>query len=268
MLYGRGIISWRTKNSRYCAFGHVGIQARWRWISHPKHPLGTLFQKPCNFVPNKDIQCHEQRLWCWLFHPSSTSIYDLTISKRIGYTLLMYWYVSVFPHTHTTIYSNLYYCMLSNGWPNTYVFTKAMREMLLLEVLRKDVSLVILRPTIITSTYKEPFPGCIEGIKTIDGFIASYGKGRASCFFCDPHKVIDLIPGDMVINAMIVAMATYMNKPYSRIIYHVGSSMSNPLSISSFRNCVIDYFIKHPLMSRQGNPIITTRDVKFNDFHK
>ncbi|PWA56799.1 fatty acyl-CoA reductase 3 [Artemisia annua] len=149
-----------------------------------------------------------------------------------------------------------------HGWPNTYVFTKAMGEMLLLEGLRKDVSLVILRPTIITSTYKEPFPGWIEGIKTIDGFIASYGKGRTSCFLSDPDKVLDLIPGDMVINAMILAMVAHMNKPYSRIIYHVGSSMSNPLSISSFRNCVIDYFIKHPLMSRQGSPIITTRDIK------
>lgn len=65
-----------------------------------------------------------------------------------------------------------------------------------------------------------------------------------------------------MINAMILAMVAHMNKPYSRIIYHVGSSMSNPLSISSFRNCVIDYFIKHPLMSRQGSPIITTRNIK------
>ncbi|PWA80292.1 fatty acyl-CoA reductase 3 [Artemisia annua] len=98
--------------------------------------------------------------------------------------------------------------------------------------------------------------------RTIDGFIASYGKGRTSCFLSDPDKVLDLIPGDMVINAMILAMVAHMNKPYSRIIYHVGSPMSNPLSISSFRNCVIDYFIKHPLMSRQGSPIITTRDIK------
>nr|GEW73573.1 alcohol-forming fatty acyl-CoA reductase-like [Tanacetum cinerariifolium] len=50
------------------------------------------------------------------------------------------------------------------GWPNTYVFTKALGEMILGHS-RGDMPLVILRPTIITSTYKEPFPGWIEGIR-------------------------------------------------------------------------------------------------------
>nr|GEZ63596.1 gland-specific fatty acyl-CoA reductase 1 [Tanacetum cinerariifolium] len=49
------------------------------------------------------------------------------------------------------------------GWPNTYVFTKALGEMILGHS-RGDMPLVIFRPTIITSTYKEPFPGWIEGI--------------------------------------------------------------------------------------------------------
>ncbi|KAI3695083.1 hypothetical protein L1987_78071 [Smallanthus sonchifolius] len=80
-----------------------------------------------------------------------------------------------------------------HGWPNTYVFTKAMGEMLLLEGLRQDVSLVVLRPTIITSTYKEPFPGWIEGIKTIDSYIATYARGRTSTFLGDPSKVLDFV---------------------------------------------------------------------------
>ncbi|RWR84729.1 putative oxidoreductase [Cinnamomum micranthum f. kanehirae] len=50
------------------------------------------------------------------------------------------------------------------GWPNTYVFTKAMGEMLIGNF-RESLPLVIVRPTIITSTYKDPFPGWIEGIR-------------------------------------------------------------------------------------------------------
>ncbi|KAH7834732.1 hypothetical protein Vadar_019057 [Vaccinium darrowii] len=50
------------------------------------------------------------------------------------------------------------------GWPNTYVFTKAMGEMLLGQT-KGNIPLVILRPTIISSTYKEPFPGWVEGIR-------------------------------------------------------------------------------------------------------
>nr|GEW89398.1 alcohol-forming fatty acyl-CoA reductase [Tanacetum cinerariifolium] len=79
-----------------------------------------------------------------------------------------------------------------HGWPNTYVLTKAMGEMLLFDGLRQDVSLVILRPTIITSTYKEPFPGWIEGVKTIDGIIATYGRGRISSLLAEPSKVLDV----------------------------------------------------------------------------
>jgi len=50
------------------------------------------------------------------------------------------------------------------GWPNTYVFTKAMGEMLV-ETLKKNMSVIIVRPTMITSTYKEPFPGWVEGVR-------------------------------------------------------------------------------------------------------
>jgi hypothetical protein len=50
------------------------------------------------------------------------------------------------------------------GWPNTYVFTKAMGEMLV-GTMKEKISTVIVRPTIITSTYKEPFPGWVEGVR-------------------------------------------------------------------------------------------------------
>ena len=50
------------------------------------------------------------------------------------------------------------------GWPNTYVFTKAMGEMLVGKF-KGDLPLVIVRPTIVTSTFKEPFPGWIEGVR-------------------------------------------------------------------------------------------------------
>ncbi|KAF7820627.1 Male sterility, NAD-binding protein [Senna tora] len=53
------------------------------------------------------------------------------------------------------------------GWPNTYVFTKAMGEMLLSHF-KDNIPLIIIRPTMVTSTYKEPFPGWIEGFSFDD----------------------------------------------------------------------------------------------------
>ncbi|KAF6152016.1 hypothetical protein GIB67_010590 [Kingdonia uniflora] len=49
------------------------------------------------------------------------------------------------------------------SWSNTYIFTKAMGEMLIGQ-LRGDLPVSIIRPSIITSTIREPFPGWIEGI--------------------------------------------------------------------------------------------------------
>ncbi|XP_015164193.1 probable fatty acyl-CoA reductase 5 isoform X2 [Solanum tuberosum] len=54
-----------------------------------------------------------------------------------------------------------------HGWLYTYSFTKAMGEMILGH-LKENLQLVIIRPTIITSTYKEPFPGWIEGVRCFE----------------------------------------------------------------------------------------------------
>ena len=46
----------------------------------------------------------------------------------------------------------------------TYVFTKAMAEMVVGH-LKGNLPVVIVRPTMITGTYKDPFPGWIEGVR-------------------------------------------------------------------------------------------------------
>lgn len=48
------------------------------------------------------------------------------------------------------------------GWQDTYVFTKAMGEMMI-DKMRSDVPVVIIRPSVIESTYREPFSGWMEG---------------------------------------------------------------------------------------------------------
>ncbi|CAI0398254.1 unnamed protein product [Linum tenue] len=79
------------------------------------------------------------------------------------------------------------------GWPNTYVFTKAMGEMLVGEMKGENMSVVILRPTIVSSTFKQPFPGWIEGIRTLDSLAVGYGKGRLTCFLGDVTGILDVV---------------------------------------------------------------------------
>ncbi|CAN4119484.1 unnamed protein product [Withania somnifera] len=142
------------------------------------------------------------------------------------------------------------------GWPNTYVFTKAMGEMLLGKS-KEEVPLVINRPTIITSTFKEPFPGWVEGIRTIDSLAVGYGKGRITCFLGNPKTILDVIPADMVVNSMIVAMMAHADQRGSESIYQIGSSVSNPLDIINLRDYGFNYFRKHPWINKvDGKPII------------
>ncbi|CAM8967183.1 unnamed protein product [Rhodiola kirilowii] len=140
------------------------------------------------------------------------------------------------------------------GWPNTYVFTKAMGEMLIGES-RGNMPLVIIRPTIVTSTLKEPFPGWIEGVRTIDSLAMAYGKGRMECFLGDPNSTIDLIPADMVVNSIMVAMAAHADRP-GETIYQVGSSNRNPLKYSSIPLWGHIYFSQNPWTGRDGKKVI------------
>ncbi|XP_071698826.1 alcohol-forming fatty acyl-CoA reductase-like [Rutidosis leptorrhynchoides] len=141
------------------------------------------------------------------------------------------------------------------GWPNTYVFTKALGEMIIGH-LKGCMPVVILRPTIVTSTFREPFPGWVEGIRTIDSLVLGYGKGKLTCFLGDPEAVYDVVPADMVVNAMIAAMVAHANETCSETIYHVGSSVSNPMRFTRFQKCGYEYFAEHPWIEKDGNPVI------------
>ncbi|XP_043697197.1 fatty acyl-CoA reductase 3-like [Telopea speciosissima] len=155
------------------------------------------------------------------------------------------------------------------GWPNTYVFTKSLGEMLIGQS-RGNLPLVIIRPTIITSTYREPFPGWVEGMRTIDSLGVGYGKGRITCFLGDPESIIDVIPGDMVVNAMIVAMVAHANQ-HGEFIYQVGSSVRNPAKFTLFQDYGYQFFSKNPCIDKDGKPIKVGKVAVFStmdSFHK
>ncbi|CAA7047214.1 unnamed protein product [Microthlaspi erraticum] len=145
-----------------------------------------------------------------------------------------------------------------HGWPNTYVFTKSMGEMLLGNN-KENLPLVISRPTMITSTISEPFPGWIEGLRTVDSVIVAYGKGVLKCFLVDVNSVCDMIPVDMVANAMITAAAIHAGCSGVHMVYHVGSSHQNPVTFGDLHEIMVRYFTENPLRSRNGSLITVSK---------
>ncbi|KAL7127129.1 hypothetical protein ABFS83_14G234500 [Erythranthe nasuta] len=153
---------------------------------------------------------------------------------------------------------------LLHGWPNTYSFTKAMGEMIF-EKFKENVNVVIVRPPIITSTCREPFPGWMEGLRTLDSIFVSYAKRKIKFFLGDPASVLDVIPGDMVVNGILVAMAAHdTDKPgtenddddeLANNIYHIGSSLRNPMSFKQLKWFMYHYLQKKPFTNNKGSPI-------------
>nr|TKR83366.1 hypothetical protein D5086_0000268710 [Populus alba] len=152
------------------------------------------------------------------------------------------------------------------GWPNTYVFTKAMGEMLVGD-LKENLSVVIIRPTIVTSTLKEPFPGWVEGIRTIDSLAVGYGKGRLTCFLGDITGIVDVIPADMVVNAITVAMVARARQ-HPESVYHLGSSLRNPVNFSNLHDFSFRYFSENPWINKEGEAVKIGRGTVLSSMSK
>jgi alcohol-forming fatty acyl-CoA reductase len=147
------------------------------------------------------------------------------------------------------------------GWSNTYVFTKAMGEVLLGQ-LRGDIPVVIMRPSIITSIREDPVPGWMQGTRTIDTLIIGYAKQNLSCFLADLNFVMDVIPGDMVVNAMMAAMVAHSEEKGAQVVYHSTSSLRNPATYNVLYQSGRRHFYENPRVGKDGK-VIPTREMYF-----
>ena len=148
------------------------------------------------------------------------------------------------------------------GWSNTYVFTKAMGEMVLGQ-LQGDMPVVIMRPSIISSVREDPLPGWMQGTRTIDTLIIGYAKQNLSCFLADLGLVMDVIPGDMVVNAMMAAVVAHSGeKAAPQLVYHVTSSLRNPATYDVLYQSGRRHFYENPRVGKDGR-VIPTREMYF-----
>ncbi|GMY14330.1 fatty acyl-CoA reductase 2, chloroplastic [Fagus crenata] len=141
------------------------------------------------------------------------------------------------------------------GWQDTYVFTKAMGEMMI-DKMRGEIPVVIIRPSVIESTCKEPFPGWMEGNRMMDPIVLYYGKGQLTGFLVDPNGVLDVVPADMVVNATLAAMAKHgvAQKPDMNV-YQIASSVVNPLVFNDLAKLLYEHYNSSPCMDSKGRPI-------------
>lgn len=118
------------------------------------------------------------------------------------------------------------------GWSNTYCYTKALAELLLTSQY-KDISLTIIRPSIIESAVTFPFPGWNEGENGTAPLSFQMGESWYAYFIAKKQNVLDLIPVDLVSQAILLVGAAQLRGIASGV-YQVASSMHNPCLVSDF----------------------------------
>jgi nucleoside-diphosphate-sugar epimerase len=144
------------------------------------------------------------------------------------------------------------------GWHDSYTYTKALGEMTL-ERDRGDLPTAIIRPTIIESSLRDPVPGWLENLNVADPIFIEYGRGRMPDFPLRRDAIFDIVPVDLVANA-IVGVLPHVGDMRRQVGYYaVGSSSLNPLTGGGLYDLASEYFQRHPMLDRHRRPIPTPR---------
>ena len=143
---------------------------------------------------------------------------------------------------------------LSLGWPDAYPFTKALGERALVEQWEGKVPITFVRPSIIESALAEPRPGWIRGFRMAEPIIISYARGLLREFPGVPEGIVDVIPVDLVV-AAILAVAARGPEPGRPKVYHVASGVRNPLRYGRLVELSTGFFQRNPLYDDRGQPI-------------
>jgi len=148
-----------------------------------------------------------------------------------------------------------------HGWIDSYTFSKAMAEMLLVKH-RGNVPLIIVRPPGITSAMRDPLTGWLEGYHLVEPLIEGVGKGLITGFPGLPESVIDTVPVDYVVNLILAACAGTDPRD-TPAVYQIGTSHLNPITLGEIERIWRTYFREHPMSDEKGRPV-RVRPIRFH----
>lgn len=113
------------------------------------------------------------------------------------------------------------------GWANTYTYTKSLGEQVLAS--EPGLEYAIVRPAIVESALRFPFPGWIEGGRTAAPLVLMALSGLKD-WPIRPDAPLEVVPVDLVASAILVAGALLLNGSH-RPVYQLGSADANPVAL-------------------------------------
>ncbi|XP_022240863.1 fatty acyl-CoA reductase 1-like [Limulus polyphemus] len=137
---------------------------------------------------------------------------------------------------------------LLNGRPCSYHYTKALAENLLVEE-GLGLPIAIVRPSIITASWKDPIPGWVDNLNGTSGFIVATGKGILRTMMVQRSIGADVIPVDTVVNMMIcVAWQMKIERPENVMVYNCTSGPINRVTWGEIERLAYPFILTHPSM--------------------
>ena len=153
------------------------------------------------------------------------------------------------------------------GHPNTYTLTKSIAEHLLVER-RGEIPLTIVRPSMISASWRHPFPGWIDSYAGFAGIVRLIGEGHLRTFVARPSERSDVIPVDevaaRVIDSAFEPSPSGADQPY---ILHAVAGLKHSLRIDTCGKVITDFFTSHRVgntprvryVSRSGPRLLISR---------
>ena len=126
------------------------------------------------------------------------------------------------------------------GWPNTYTYTKSLGEQV---IAASDVRWALVRPSIVESALRYPFPGWNEGFTTSAPLVFLALKGHRA-YPGGKKTVMDVVPVDLVAAGLLAVGADVLDRgrlrrspapagpdPLAGRVYHLASGDVNPFHV-------------------------------------
>jgi long-chain acyl-CoA synthetase len=135
------------------------------------------------------------------------------------------------------------------GWPNTYTYTKSLGEQVIAGT--PGLRYAIVRPSIVESAQRYPFPGWNEGFTTSAPIIYALMKSRG-ILPTGEDKILDIIPVDQVAGSLIAIMAQQL-RTSERRVYQQATGDSSPFQASRSTELVGLYTREHWRSKQTGN---------------
>lgn len=152
------------------------------------------------------------------------------------------------------------------GHPNTYTYTKCLAEHLLLEN-RGSVPLAIVRPSIVSACWGQPFSGWIDSRAAFAGFVSLIGAGYLRAVVADYDTHLDIVPCDVVSDCILQAAVEPLPGDGSIPIVHAVAGKQKSCTIRENIALIEGYFRRYPVARHAHLRYVGPNNLRFKLRH-